>query len=374
MRLDADDYLDNNALLLMTNQLERDPNLVMIFPDYYMVDKEGRVLSHEYRHDFSNNVSLYDQPAHGACTMVKSDVLKEVGGYSEEFKCQDGYELWVKIIGYYKVSNISLPLFYYRQHGDNLTSNEKKILSTRCEIIKKHSKLKNKRKLNNLCIIPIRSSGDNRGPLAILPFSKTTLLDIVVKQINESDNPTKIVITTNDSKVYEYAKTTLNGENIIIDSRPEELSLLNTKIDDTIKYIVDKYVEKLNKFNPDTITVVNYEYPLRDSGYIDNMANSLYLYNATSSLSVIKRTGNLFHHNGHTLIGSETNNDLRLERDVVYEERGGLHCIKYADFLETQTLKNDRITHILLDQYGSMKVESDIDFEVLENLFSKKSI
>ena len=82
----------------------------------------------------------------------------------------------------------------------------------------------------------------------------------------------------------------------------------------------------------------------------------------------------MFHHNGHTLIGSETNNDLRLERDVVYEERGGLHCIKYADFLETQTLKNDRITHILLDQYGSMKVESDIDFEVLENLFSKKSI
>ncbi|MDC0470430.1 N-acetylneuraminate synthase family protein [Candidatus Pseudothioglobus singularis] len=374
MRLDADDYLHESALLLMTNRLENDSKLAMIFPDYYMVDKEGRVLSHEYRHDFSNKVSLYDQPAHGACTMVKSDVLKEVGGYSEEFKCQDGYELWVKIIGYYKVSNISLPLFYYRQHGDNLTSNEKKILSTRNEIIKKYSKLKIKRKLNNLCIIPIRANGDTRGALAIIPFAKTTLLEIVVKQLNNCDNSIKIVITTNDSKVYEYAKTKLDGENIIIDSRPEELSLLNTKIDDTIKYIVNKYAENLNKFNPDTISVVNYEYPLRGSGYIDNIANSLFLYNATSSLSVIKRTGNLFHHNGHTLIESEHNTDLRLERDEVYEEKGGLHCIKYADFLETKTLRNNRTTHVLLDQYSSMKVESDIDFEVLEHLYSKKNL
>ncbi|MEZ5049209.1 MAG: hypothetical protein R2766_06115 [Saprospiraceae bacterium] len=38
------------------------------------------------------------------------------------------------IIQKYKVKNLNIPLFYYRQHGSNLTSNEQKILSTRAQI------------------------------------------------------------------------------------------------------------------------------------------------------------------------------------------------------------------------------------------------
>ena len=62
--------------------------------------------------------------------MIRLENLRMLGGYNESFICQDGYDLWIKFIMHYKVTNINKP-FYYRRHGNNLTGNEERILSTR---------------------------------------------------------------------------------------------------------------------------------------------------------------------------------------------------------------------------------------------------
>lgn len=117
MRLDADDFLEKEALEKMSSALESDGELGLVFPDYYYVDAEGNRTGIEQRHNFEKEVSLYDQPAHGACTMIRLQFLKELGGYNESFTCQDGYDLWIKFITHHKVSNINIPLFSYRRHG-----------------------------------------------------------------------------------------------------------------------------------------------------------------------------------------------------------------------------------------------------------------
>ena len=66
-----------------------------------------------------------------------------MGRYDKTFFCQDGYDLWIKFIDKYKIKNINLPLFYYRQHTNSLSKNTNKILKTRSEII--HKKFKNKK-------------------------------------------------------------------------------------------------------------------------------------------------------------------------------------------------------------------------------------
>ena len=106
VRLDADDYFSPNALELLLEKLESDPMLGMVFPDYFLVDTQGEVLERQKRHDFDNEVKLFDQAAHGACTMIRVQFLREIGGYDESFSCQDGYELWVKFTSKFKVSNI----------------------------------------------------------------------------------------------------------------------------------------------------------------------------------------------------------------------------------------------------------------------------
>ena len=50
----------------------------------------------------------------------KSKTLKSMGGYSEEFKAQDGWELWYKILQGSKAAKLVAPLFYYRKHEKSL--------------------------------------------------------------------------------------------------------------------------------------------------------------------------------------------------------------------------------------------------------------
>ena len=118
MRLDADDYLLPNALRVLTSRLEADPDLVLVFPDYYEVDEYGEILHRVKRNDFEKDVTLYDIPAHGACTMFRRDILREVGGYDEKFVESMGggdIDFWYRIYQYTKKNTyrwaLSLKLF-----------------------------------------------------------------------------------------------------------------------------------------------------------------------------------------------------------------------------------------------------------------------
>ena len=64
MRLDADDWLDVNALQIMSNYLEKNKKIGLVFPDYFEVDEKGNIINLVRRHDFKK-VKLLDKPAHG---------------------------------------------------------------------------------------------------------------------------------------------------------------------------------------------------------------------------------------------------------------------------------------------------------------------
>ena len=66
VRLDADDYFHPTALEKLSSKLESDPQLGLVFPDYYMVNADGEIIEEFKRHDFDQDVSLLDQAAYGA--------------------------------------------------------------------------------------------------------------------------------------------------------------------------------------------------------------------------------------------------------------------------------------------------------------------
>ena len=195
MRLDSDDWLDPHALEIMSNILERDKKISLVFPDYYEVDKNGKILDQVRRHDFKK-VKLLDQPAHGACTMIRKENLIEIGGYDEEFSCQDGYYLWLKFIKKYVVRNVNLPLFYYRQHEKSLSKNNKKILSNRSRIISKLQIKEKKKKV--LSILPIRGLQLNPNSLVLKKLKNKPLVFFTIDSILGSKLVNKLVITSPD--------------------------------------------------------------------------------------------------------------------------------------------------------------------------------
>jgi glycosyltransferase involved in cell wall biosynthesis len=63
VRLDADDWFDESALLLMATKLDSDPSLGIVYGNYFYTDREGRVLGMERRRKLGVEDETSTEPA-----------------------------------------------------------------------------------------------------------------------------------------------------------------------------------------------------------------------------------------------------------------------------------------------------------------------
>ncbi len=356
MRLDSDDWLDPHALEIMSNILERDKKVSLVFPDYYEVDKNGKILRQIRRHDFKK-VKLLDQPAHGACTMIRKENLVDIGGYDEEFNCQDGYYLWLKFIKKYVVRNVNLPLFYYRQHEKSLTKNNKKILSNRSKIISKLQIKEKKKKI--LAILPIRGLKLDPNSLALKKLKNKSLVFFAIESILGSKLINKLVVTSPDNQLLNIIKKKYKNKIITI-KRPEKLGLINTELEKTIKHTLKKISKKNIKF--DFIMHVSFRTPFISSRVIDDGINTLQLFNSDKIICVTQETHHYYKHDGSGLKSLIRSSNLKLERDAIYKQVMGFTITKKKCFFDKD--ENLKIGHIVLTDKQSFEINSENDLRI----------
>ncbi len=362
-RLDADDWLDANFLQIMLNAANSKKNCAMVFCNYYLTNSKSQVIDHFYRHDFKK-VKLMDQPAHGACSLINVDTLKEVGGYDEQFTCHDGVDLWLKLIGRYNVKNVNLPLFFYRQHEKSLTKKVKKIFNTRDKILEKHTK--NKKKFKKvLAIIPVRGESYGETLIALKKINNKPVIERLILELQKSLSVKKILVSTPDIKILNFVKKKFKKK-VIIHKRKDALARLNTKIEDTLKSSI-KFI-KSKKFIPDLILVVNVVCPFLNSKNFDAAINLIKIYETDEIIAAKKEYDNFYYHNGKGLQLFKDNKNLSLEREEVYREIGGLRLIKPNRIGK----RNNKIGHIFLDDKSSFKINSNQDLKFLKALENKK--
>ena len=362
MRLDADDYLHERALELMSDRLESDPELGLVFPNYYYVDKEGELIGEEKRHDFENEVVLLDQPAHGACTMIRLDFLRKVGGYNEAYTCQDGYELWVKFTQNFKVANISFPLFYYRQHGNNLTGNEQKILKTRALI---NETFVNEKKFDTstLAIIPIRGGSQD---IAFKSLNGTNLLDLKLREMAQSKNIMKVVVTSPDQQV-ESLLESISKKNAEFHHRKKIEAKQQHDLNPTIDEIVSAENMKDSKF--EIIAVLTLEYPFLEAYKMDDVINTMLVFGSDSIIGVKSDDSVFYQHHGdglHPIL--DRDKYTRLEREALFKQVGGITAARKISFLRTKEMVTGNVGHTIMDQKSSFGLFTHLDWEVAEYL------
>jgi CMP-N-acetylneuraminic acid synthetase len=364
VRLDADDYFEPDALEAMAQLLDADPEVGLVFPDYFMVDRHGSAMEAVCRLDFDREVALLDQPAHGACTMIRREFLVALGGYDESYSCQDGYELWIKFTAKHKVRNINRPLFHYRQHGENLTSNERRILETRMSI-KRDFVRKNAVALpNTIGIIPVRDTRLNGGKLAFAELSGRSLLQIKIEALLGSSALKLVVVTSEDPEIADYVQPMLcNEPRLLFVSRSAKAARFNASLVQTIVEVLE--AEPVIKNGIEVVLTAAIEFPNIGSDVIDDAVNTLAVFNSDSLVSVRPDSSLLYQHHGRGMVPILGQDKFtKLEREALYRAQGGIMLTRTDGLRRSNVMLHGLVGHIVIDQISAMGIFSPFDLDV----------
>lgn len=349
VRLDADDWLAPSYLATMKKKIASTPECAAYFPNYEEVDEQGNTQRIVKRYDFDSDVSLLDIPAHGACTIFNKKVLQLLDGYDESLDRQDGFDIWLKVIKDYRVTNVHDVLFYYRKHGNNLTSNFKKLMETRSKILHKHALRCGYKEEEVTFVIPIRRLNDFYGKLAQEELSGKTILSRLIDKLFRVVEAPKIIISSEDANIIECVELEQRDKvKIHVRSNSKDLYLHYGSIIDQS----NKTFESATKF----ICVLNLEYPLIDSFYIRSAISASYVFDAHSVDSVCTEDGILFNHNGSSLTPIHNNKVVKFERTTVYKKCGGISVIRSDKLSEFDGITTKRNSHIIVDPVSALRV------------------
>jgi tetratricopeptide (TPR) repeat protein len=127
--LDADDLCHPKRLELQSAVLAQHGDAGMVFCDVEYIDAEGKasgscVTFPEYRRDaFAGQLFERNRIATTSAVMVRREVLLASGGFDEELRYNEEYDLWLRIALSTPVLHIPEPLVLYRLHDSNISRN-----------------------------------------------------------------------------------------------------------------------------------------------------------------------------------------------------------------------------------------------------------
>ena len=117
-----DNIYKPNALETMVGYLDKNPEVVMVYSDYTVIDSEGKevktVALKEPKYNVGGNVC-------GACFLYSAEIAKKVGRYDNTMFLAEDYDYWLRILTLGKMMHIAEDLYYYRYHDQSLTETKK---------------------------------------------------------------------------------------------------------------------------------------------------------------------------------------------------------------------------------------------------------
>ena len=345
LRLDADDYLKKNALENFYKKIISDRNIGLVFSDYFIVDANKEIIKKNKMMNYEKNVQLLDIPSHGACSLIRKEYLLETNLYDEDIDRQDGYDLWLKFFNRYKVVNINKPLWYYRQHTGSLSFDKHELLKTRNKIYNKFVKKNFNKKKKCVCVIPARGNQIYSNCLSNKIFQGEPLIFSTIKQALNVKKIDKIILTTSDQKLIDIAKRKFKNK-ILYHNRRQDLAIENTQYRDAILSAINENYKK----KPDYVLILNFEYPLRESFYIEKAINCIQIFQTEKLISVnINQNDQFYMHDGKglKLLNNSKHNTLQLEKKLYTLRQEGSQFIILI-FIKRKTGLKLRILGILL--------------------------
>ncbi|MBK1649872.1 glycosyltransferase family 2 protein [Rhabdochromatium marinum] len=363
MRLDADDWLDECALLLMVAKIESNPHLGLVYGNYFYTDPEGRILGMERRYRLGQEDRAGHLPPHGACTLFRTRALKAVGGYSEDINAQDGWELWYKLSNRVGVASLDMPVFYYRQHGKSLSRDFTRLLSARAQIFERiGSGLEGSYTPTCVAVIPVRESYPGFEGVPYREFEGCSLLERAIRVASAARRVTQVMVSSESQSVLDAAARLETEGRVSAHWR-----LLRGKPGDTpgnvpirdIMLSTGEYHRDLHGTYPDVVIFLSIHAVHRSAEHIDKAMNVLRITESDSVVSVQEEREPLFSHgqDGLNLLNPGRFNDLAYDRERLYRFNGAI-LATWWEVLQTGTLLGEKIGYIEMSPDDSLQIKT----------------
>ena len=358
IRLDADDYLDENALLVLSNLLDTDRELGLVYSDYFTVSAEGRIIDYVRLPGMNSEVKLRDIPPNGATMMFRRSCYAAVGGYDLSLACQDGYDLWSKFRHRFRVQNVNLPLFYYRRHGANFGEDSERLLSARRYIKKRQVADEKIPKPRVLGLVPA-GANDCCAHLALRQLGNKPLIAYTINEALSTPVLDRVVLITEDEGVAAVARQ----YGVEIKLLPSGLA--RRELQHMVLYMLEQLADE--GFSADIVAVLSPNSPFRKADHITEAVNTMMLFPVDSVVSVCQDNNYHYRHGPCGLVPLFKKNHLRREEEALYEENGAVYASRVTAIDEDGFLGN-RIGHIVMTREASVYVGSEFDFGMVRGL------
>jgi glycosyltransferase involved in cell wall biosynthesis len=113
VRVDSDDYVNSDFLTYLKVYLDFNLESAAVACDYYEINENEEVLARR---------SCKTNPI--ACgIMFRLERFLEIGLYDEDFRLHEEREYRIRFEKKYKIDYVSVPLYRYRKHDNNITNN-----------------------------------------------------------------------------------------------------------------------------------------------------------------------------------------------------------------------------------------------------------
>jgi glycosyltransferase involved in cell wall biosynthesis len=315
IRLDGDDVFDENILLVLGNVLDRRRDVALVFPDYFLVDAFGQIFAHERRRRLYDSNHMLDLPPNGACTLVRTEVLREVGGYREDLGAQDGLDLWTKVASRHKCANVNLPLFYYRRHGTNLTTDVSRIVTARRQIKKDAVKDQLAVLRPIIAVIPCRRNFDFVSDLWKQTLGEHTLLERDIAVCLSSSLFDYVVVTCDNEEAVHWVNRHADPRLRFVPREPQS-TIRSSSVVPTLERIARALDPPLNG-----VTVLRYiQSPFVTVDTLEEAVCTLAISDADSASAVEEIRSRVFRRSPHGLEPLNGRGELSSDFDLLYRD------------------------------------------------------
>lgn len=126
-RIDADDMCLPNRCALQVAYLNNNPNIVLVGGGAILIDDLGNEIGNREVEANSTKIknkiyfkNMFIHPS----VMFRKNIFQECGGYNENKKVSQDYDLWFRLLKTKSCGNLNLPLIKYRIRGNSITSHK----------------------------------------------------------------------------------------------------------------------------------------------------------------------------------------------------------------------------------------------------------